>query len=60
MRNQHRGTSSSVGATMNSIIHGDCTEVLKTLRAGSVDFVLILLYLQKSGVIQKFSWLGDS
>ena len=25
---------------MNRIIHGDCTEVLKTLPAESVDFVL--------------------
>jgi adenine-specific DNA-methyltransferase len=29
-----------MGETMNRIIHGDCTEVLKTLPAESVDFVL--------------------
>jgi adenine-specific DNA-methyltransferase len=29
-----------MGETMNRIIHGDCTEVLKTLPGESVDFVL--------------------
>jgi len=29
-----------MGEAMNRIIHGDCTEVLRTLPAGSVDFVL--------------------